>query len=130
MKAVAALTEIAQQLEFADRERMGDLVGRLAGDKEAFVRWNVAIAVGKIGHPSGVKVLEGMVGDEHANVRFRVALALRLIGHVGGVPILEKMVSDTYEVGGHFVVRAFTALALGKIGDESGVQVLAKRAHS
>lgn len=93
---------------------MVDLVGRLAGDKEAFVRWNVAIAVGKIGHPSGVKVLEEMVRDEHANVRFRVALALGLIGHPSGIPLLEKLAGDTYTIGEHYVVRALCGYSVGK----------------
>ena len=126
LAAVRKVSGLAKQLELKEREKIVGLLEPLTSDKEAFVRWNVAIAVGEIGHPRGIEVLGRLVGDPHANVRFRVALALGLISHEIGTPLLEKMIYDTYEIGGHLVVRAFAAIALGKIGSESAVLPLAK----
>jgi HEAT repeat protein len=113
-------------LGWEDRPVVVERLARLIEDKEAFVRWNSALALGKIGHESGLKYLGKLVGDEHANVRFRATLALGLIGHENSIPVVEKMVYDTYEIGKHFVVRAFAAIALGMIPpQESSVRALA-----
>jgi HEAT repeat protein len=42
------------------------LLSNLASNTETFVRWNVAIAPGKVGHESGVGVLKKMVQNERA----------------------------------------------------------------
>ena len=93
--AVRTLTELATQLVPNDREQVVELVDVVASDQQPFVRWNVAIAVGEIGHPKGVEVLGKLLGDPHANVRLRVALSLGLLGQEIGVPALEKMIYDT-----------------------------------
>ena len=128
LEGVVELTAVAERLEVDERQEIVALLSELASDSEPFVRWNVAIALGEIGHESGVEVLEKKVQDGHANVRFRVALALGLIGSKRGVAVLEKLLDDSYEIAGHFVVRDFVAMALGKIGDLSGVSALAKLA--
>jgi hypothetical protein len=39
-----------------------------------------------------------------------------LIGAPQGIRILERYVEDPYKIGEHSVVRAFAAMALGKLG--------------
>lgn len=128
LKAVRRLTGIAVRLAWEERHRIVEELAKLAGDKEPFIRWNVAMALGRIGHESGVDALERMAGDEHANLRFRVALSLGLIGDPAGIPILERYVEDSYKIGEHAVVRAFAAIALGQIGDPAGVPLLSRLA--
>ena len=76
LKAVNKLTEIAVDLNAEDRKEVVKLLSSLAKDKEPFIRWNVAIALGKIGHKDAIPILEKMANDMHANVRFRVVRSL------------------------------------------------------
>ncbi|MBN4080778.1 HEAT repeat domain-containing protein [Caldithrix abyssi] len=80
LKAIRRLSGMASELALKDRQPIAERISRLLDDKVAFIRWNVAIALGQIGDENALPVLEKMVGDEHANVRFRAALALGLIG--------------------------------------------------
>lgn len=127
-EAINRLTKLALQIELSERERIVEHLEKLVNDPEAFVRWNIAEAFGKIGYPSAIPHLEKLGRfDEHANVRFRVALAFGLIGHENGVPILEAMAEDKYEIyPGVAVVREFAVLALGMIRSESSVKALEK----
>jgi HEAT repeat protein len=124
-QGVSALAAMGRQLPLAERARVVELIGSLVNDKGSFVRWNVATALGQVGHESGVKYLGELLGDEHANVRFRVAQALGQIGSEIGVPVLEKLAYDSYDIGGHYVVRAYAAAALGMIPCEGSVRSLA-----
>ena len=129
LQAVRNLIPIAVDQPLEERGGVVQTLGRLADDPEAFVRWNVAIALGQIGHESAVPALSKMAGDEHANVRYRAALALGLICHPSALSILEGLVDDTYQIGDHFVVRAFAALSLGQLGDAGGVPALERLAN-
>ncbi len=125
LRAVARLAQIAGQLPLSERDSIVAQLERVADDSEAFVRWNLAIALGEIGHPRGLAVLERLATDEHANVRFRAALAVGLIGAAEGLPIVERLAADPYTIGEHYPVRGFVAVALGKLRHENGVRVLA-----
>lgn len=125
-KAVNALATIGRELPLTDRARIVDPLGKVVSDKEPFVRWGVANALGELAHENGLTYLGGLLEDEHANVRFRVAQALGATGSEKGMPLLERLASDTYDIGGHYVVRAYAAVALGMIPHERSVQVLAK----
>lgn len=114
LQAVTRLAEIAGELPVTERGPIVEQLERVADDREAFVRWNLAIALGQIGHPRGLPVLERMAADEHANVRFRAALALGLIGAPEGVPILERLGADPYTIGEHYPVRAFCGTPMKK----------------
>lgn len=99
-EAINRLTQIASQVELNEREKIVEHLGKVMDDPESFVRWNLAIALGKIAHPAGIKYLDKLGrSDEHANVRFRAALSLGLIGHESGVPILEDLAKDRYKIG-------------------------------
>lgn len=113
LKAIRKLTDIGMCLAWEDRPVVVERLARLIEDKEPFIRWNVAIALGMVGHEKGLEALEKLIKDEHANVRFRAALALGLIGDERGIATLEKIIADPYKIGEHAVVRAFTAMALG-----------------
>lgn len=127
-RAIARLGELAANLPMQERKKVVEELGKLVNDSEAFVRWSLAIAFGKIGHPSAIPYLDKLGRfDEHANVRFRVALALGLIGHESGVPILEAMAEDKYEISqGVAVIREFAAIALGMIPAEASITALKK----
>lgn len=125
--AVTRLTELVLTVEFEERRKIVERLGELVSDPEAFVRWNLALALGKIGHPAGIKYLGKMARfDEHSNVRFRVALSLGLIGHGAAVPILERFSEDQYKIGESFVVRQFAVIALGMIRSQKSVKALGK----
>ena len=143
LKAIKELTKSARHKTLEDRkpivEQLGKLydnlspgliehldVGKVLG-KNPFIRWNIAIALGEIGHESAIPVLEKMLTTpyEHSNVKFRAILSLGLIGSEKAIPIIEKLVDDKYHISGSYINRQFVAIALGKIGHESGVPVLA-----
>jgi HEAT repeat protein len=106
-----------------------ETLDRLVGDPAPFVRWNLAIALGETHRPEVVPTLERLARDEHANVRFRVAMALGVLGDVeAALPILGQLAVDTYEIGSHRVVRAFAAMALGRLADARCVGLLASLA--
>lgn len=120
------MTALVKQLPLAERAAVIPILEQLAQDVQAFVRWNLAFALGEIGHEDGIRVLERLVEDEHANVRFRVALALALIGHGRSIPTLEKLAADTYQIGAHYTVRAFAALALGRFRQEAAWRAVSR----
>lgn len=126
VEGIRRLTALSKQLPLAEREAAIPMVEGAAEDKEAFVRWNLAFALGEIAHERGIPVLLRLSVDEHANVRFRAAIALALIGHERALPALERMAVDTYKIGEHYAVRAFAALALGRFPQEAAVRVLAR----
>ncbi len=125
VEGIRGITRLEKQLPLSERGAVIPLLEPVAEDEEAFVRWNLALALGEIAHERGIPILQRLSGDEHANVRFRVGLALALIGHEGAIPTLEKLAADTYKIGEHYVVRAFAALALGHFQQEAAVRVLA-----
>jgi HEAT repeat protein len=49
-----------------------------------------------------------------------------MIGEEAGLPILETLAKDPYVIGEHAVVRAFAALALGKLRTENATLLLAR----
>jgi len=108
----------------AVRGRAVDLLGRLVADEAEYVRWNVAVALGRLADPRGLRHLRTLAADEHANVRFRVALAVGLIGDPDGLDILIGLREDSYQLGGSFPVPAYVALALGLLGEPRGLEAL------
>ena len=126
LKAIRVLTEISKHDPIEQRQHYVESAGKLWDDKEPFIRWNVATALGQIGHENALPILEKMVNDQHANVKFRALLAFGLIGSPKAVPIIENLINDEYKIKDSYVVRQFVPIALGQIGHESGVPVLAK----
>lgn len=131
LAAARRLARLGRALSGEERGRLVELLDLLARDPEPFVRWNVALALGELGDRNGLEVLGRMAeaDDEHANVRFRVALAVGLIGDPAGIAILERYVADPYRIGDHSVVRAFAAIALGRIAHRDTVPLLARLAR-
>lgn len=129
LAAARRLARLGRALSGEERGRLVELLDLLARDPEPFVRWNVALALGELGDRKGLEVLGRMADDEHANVRFRVALAVGLIGDPAGIAILERYVADPYRIGDHSVVRAFAAIALGRIAHRDTVPLLARLAR-
>lgn len=125
VEGIRRVTALAIQLPLAERDAAIPILEGAAEDSEAFVRWNLAFALGEIGHEHGIHVLERLSEDEHANVRFRVALALALIGHERALQTLKRLVTDTYKIGEHYPVRAFAALALSRFRQHDAVRALA-----
>ncbi len=113
----------------AERGRAVELLGRLVADEADYVRWNVALALGRLGDSLGLPHLRVLATDEHANVRLRVALAVGLIGDPSAVDILAGLSADTYRVGEAFPVRAYAALSLGLLGEPGGLEALATLAE-
>jgi len=96
LNGILRLTNIALQLPMKERETIVARLAKLADDNEPFVRWNIAHALAKIGHASGMKVIaDKLANDEHMVVRYKAALALDMIGDESAIPVLEKMASDT-----------------------------------
>jgi len=126
LKAIKELAKAANEVN--DKERIVKLLEPLAQDKAPFVRWNLAIYLGKIGDKSAISALDKLVTDEHANVRMRAALALSLTGDEECVDVLKKLENDGYNIANSFPVRFFVAMALGKIGSESGLSILERYA--
>lgn len=126
LSALQYLTNIASKQIYDERESIVEQIGKLADDEQPFIRWDLAYALGKIGHERGIKILEKLATDEHANVRFRSAYSLGLIGSESAIPILEKMTHDTYKIGEHAVVRAYAVQALGRFPYEASVRTLGR----
>ena len=125
-EGVDELAAVANRMGLAEKQEIVALLSDSASDSEPFVRWNLALALGAVGHESGVEVLEKMVQDPyeiagHLVVRDFVAMALGKIGDPSGVPALAKLADD--EDG---IVRWHAAVALGDIGHESGIPYLAE----
>ena len=117
LAAVQSLSRLGGASE-AERGRAIDLLGRLVADEAEYVRWNVALALGRLGDPQGLSHLRALAADEHANVRLRVALAVGLIGDPVGLDILAGFSEDPYQIGEAFPVRAYAALFLVSHGGE------------
>lgn len=129
LKAARTAAEQALTLPLEERAATVGLLADLASDPEPFVRWNIAWQLGELRHSAALPVLEKLARDPHANVRFRVALAVALIRDRAGLPILEGLAKDSYVVGGHAVVKAFAALAVGKLRSTNTTSVLARLAE-
>ncbi len=125
VEGIRQIMALAKRLPLDERAAAVHVLEQVVEDQEPFVRWNLAIALGEIGHERGILLLERLSGDEHANVRFRVALALALIGYERALATLEKFTTDSYKIGEHYPVRAFAALALGRFRQEAAVRALA-----
>ncbi|MCE5338949.1 MAG: HEAT repeat domain-containing protein [Methanomicrobiaceae archaeon] len=82
------------------------------------VRWMAAIALGDIGDPGAVPALVEALNDEDTYVRSRAALALAAIGE----PAREDLISSLR--AGNSRVRVGVALALGRLGGENSVVAL------
>jgi cyclophilin family peptidyl-prolyl cis-trans isomerase/HEAT repeat protein len=92
-----------------------DLVS-LLGDTDARVRRRAALAIGRVGLPSGVAALAGRLQDPDADVRAMVVFALGLIGDAAGVDPLIAALGDP-----SVLVKGRAAHALGLIGpDKAG----------
>jgi HEAT repeat protein len=93
-------------------------------DEHANTRFRVALAIGLLGDPAGLPVLERYVEDpyrigEHAVVRAFAALALGLLGDPAGIPALARLAE-----GADPVVRWHAAVSLGDIGHPDGLEAL------
>ncbi|MGQ3684302.1 MAG: HEAT repeat domain-containing protein [Candidatus Loosdrechtia sp.] len=69
---------------------MGALIEALK-DKDSWVRWNAAVALGEIGDVRAVDALIQAFKDEDSRARERTANAL---GKIGTLTTLEKLIKD------------------------------------
>lgn len=129
VQAIRALTEEGRQLPLGERKRLVEGLARLAEDPEPFVRWRLAASLGELGHPAGIEALRKLAGDAHANTRLRVAQSVAMLETEDGVPLLEQLANDPYKIGEHSVVRAFAALALGRLGSPKAIDALSRLAE-
>ncbi len=81
------------------------------GDSNSDVRWNAAVALGKIGTPEAVPALIAALGNSDSSVRWKAAEALEEIGTPEAVAALIAALGDSDSS-----VRWKAAEALGKIG--------------
>lgn len=125
LRGARQLAADALELPLDRRAATVDLLAGLVSDPEPFVRWNLAWELGRLAHSAALPALERLSQDPHANVRFRVALALALIDDAAGLAILEHLARDSYVIGDHAVVKAFAALALGKLSGATVIHILA-----
>jgi len=91
----------------------------LLSSQDVDTRWGAAIALGDIGDTEAVGPLAAALEDEDRYVRTRAALALAAIGD----PAMDAL--RTVVDAGSVEARWAAALALGKIGSEAGVSMLA-----
>ncbi len=85
------------------------------------VRDFVAMALGKVGHPSGIPILATLAGDEDGIVRWHAAVALGDIGSESAIPYLAKLLDDPIPFN-----RAHAGIALVEIGHQDGLSLLEK----
>jgi cyclophilin family peptidyl-prolyl cis-trans isomerase/HEAT repeat protein len=90
-----------------------DLI-RLLNDPQARVRRRAALAIGRVGLPSGIAPLEQTLGDVEPEVRQVAAFALGLIGDTRARPALTAALGDQQPL-----VQGRAAEALGLIGDKA-----------
>ncbi|MFQ6015580.1 MAG: HEAT repeat domain-containing protein [Anaerolineae bacterium] len=88
------------------------------------VRWRVAEALGRIGHPQAVEALVGALHDSDWHIRDRAALAL---GNIRDPHALEPLVRALRDAD--WRVRDRAAAALGKMGDARAVAPLIQALH-
>lgn len=101
-----------------------DFLEAASGDEHANTRLRVALALGVLGDPRGLPILDRYVEDpykigEHSAVRAFAALALGIMGDPAAIPALARLAQDPDPV-----VRWHAAVALGDIGDSGGLDAL------
>ncbi|MBA2305178.1 MAG: HEAT repeat domain-containing protein, partial [Acidobacteria bacterium] len=99
-----------------------DLVALLA-DPEGRIRRRAALAIGRVGLPSGVQPLTGALSDADPEVRQMAAFALGLIGDISASPALVTALSDVSPL-----VRGRAAEALGQTGAKDSAAAISKLA--
>ncbi len=88
-----------------------NLRGTMLASDSIDVRAQAALALGKIGNPEDVPVLQTAAGDEGWPVRAQVANALGMIGDVRAIPTLRGLISDE-----EWWVRLNASRALANMG--------------
>lgn len=124
LQGLKAVVSAARKLPWEERQAPIKELEPLADDPQPFILWNLAMGLGQIGHPSALPLLEKLSAHEHANVRFRAALAIANIDEERGLETLERLARDEYKIGEHYVVRAYTAQALGQLKSSKAVPIL------
>jgi HEAT repeat protein len=95
--AVQAIAMRAFNLRQADGSRyLGDAkfeetLLRLAADDDPLIRSETAYALGRIGTPASLKLLETLVDDPHADTRYNAAVALAHDGNAKSINMLAEM---------------------------------------
>lgn len=105
------------------------LEGLTKGDQPPFVLWHLALALGQLGDPKAMPVLEQLASHEHANVRFRTAVALGLLRDPSALPLLQRLAQDPYQIEQASVVRQYVTWAFGLIGDAASLPTLSELAR-
>jgi len=81
--------------QLLDDRQLDDALARLATDEDNLVRSETAFALGQIGTPASVALLERMVEDAHADTRYNAALALARHGNAAGMEVLAEMLDPS-----------------------------------
>jgi 3-methyladenine DNA glycosylase AlkD len=63
--AITRLAEAAVQRPAIERERIVERLEQISGDREPFIRWTLAMALGQIAHPRGLATLERLAADAY-----------------------------------------------------------------
>lgn len=102
-----------------DRHNIKGLIKALSYKKNAEVRDEAAMALGRLGDAQAVEPLIATLKDEYWQVRFSAAKALGLIGDARAVEMLIVTLGDT-----NYTTRWVAARSLGQIGDAQAVEPL------
>ncbi len=95
----------------------------LVADPEAAVRARAAIAIGRVGVPAGVSLLEAALADPDDGVRANAAFALGLAQARASVPALQEALQDPSSL-----VRARAIEGIGLVGDPAAAASVAAAA--
>jgi HEAT repeat protein len=96
VQAIAVRAYNLQQLkppQELESPKLEPAFARLAADDDAVIRSQAAFALGKIGTPWSIALLEKMVGDPHADTRYNAAVGLAVRGDAKAVPMLAEMLA-------------------------------------
>ncbi|MBI4960528.1 MAG: HEAT repeat domain-containing protein [Desulfovibrio sp.] len=127
VRAIRQIVRLALGCDGETREVIRCILEGLGKDDQPpFVLWHLALALGQLGDPHVVPVLEQLAGHEHANVRFRVAVALGLLRDPSGLALLQRLAQDPYQIEQASVVRQYATWALGLIGEVASLPILAE----
>jgi HEAT repeat protein/cyclophilin family peptidyl-prolyl cis-trans isomerase len=122
---MAWILRLEDQRALKDPESPAADLIRLLTDGQARVRRRAALAVGRVGLPSGIAPLVVMLGDSDPEVRQMAAFALGLIGDRQARDPLVMSLTDQSPL-----VQSSAAEALGLIGDPAAAAAVGRLVSS
>ncbi len=118
--AVRVLFRNQPDIDSLERDRDTDSLIRLLTDPDPTLQWKAAEALGRMGEPAAKKLIER---THHPNKAFRIG-AIEALADIREQQAVGKL-ADLLLTDESAEVRWASAIALGEIGDEEAIPVLA-----